>query len=89
MSLVEMKDFSALIDNKPFSDQPVKNNKKRMRKYHEKMIIQQKIYQIICIIKNILNSLVQIYQDKQIQVLYKKINYTGKLENDDCYDGYQ
>ena len=40
MSLVEMKDFSALIDNKPFSDQPVKNNKKRMRKYHEKMIIQ-------------------------------------------------
>ena len=25
MSLVEIKDFNALIDNKPFFDQPVKN----------------------------------------------------------------
>ena len=25
MPLVEIKDFNALIDNKPFSDQPVKN----------------------------------------------------------------
>ena len=25
MSLVEIKDFSALIDNKPFFDQPVKS----------------------------------------------------------------
>ena len=25
MSLVEIKDFNALIDNKPFFDQPIKN----------------------------------------------------------------
>ena len=31
MSLVEIKDFNALIDNKPFFDQPVKKNKKRMK----------------------------------------------------------
>ena len=31
MRLVEIKDFIALIDSKPFSDQPVKNKKKRTR----------------------------------------------------------
>ena len=31
MSLVEIKDFNALIDDKPFFDQPVKTNKKRMK----------------------------------------------------------
>ena len=29
--LIEIKDFDALIDNKPFFDQPVKTNKKRMK----------------------------------------------------------
>ena len=31
MPLVEIKDFDALIDNKPFFEQPVKKNKKRMK----------------------------------------------------------
>ena len=48
MPLVEIKDFNALVDNKPFLDQPVKKtNKKRMKNFlkcHEKMIIQQKLY---------------------------------------------
>ena len=41
MPLVEIKDFNALIDNKPFFDQPVKTNKKPMKnllKFQEMMI---------------------------------------------------
>ena len=30
MSLVEIKDFNALIDNKPVFDQPVKNKQKKL-----------------------------------------------------------
>ena len=48
MPLVEIKDFNALVDNKPFLDQPVKKtNKKRMKNFlkcQDKMIIQQKLY---------------------------------------------
>ena len=46
MPLVEIKDFNALIDNKPF-DEPVKTNKKRMKnvlKCQEIMTIQQETY---------------------------------------------
>ena len=44
--LVEIKDFNALIDNKPSFDQPVrnKNRAKNLSKYQETMIIQQEIY---------------------------------------------
>ena len=31
MPLVEIKDFNALIDNKPFFDQPVKASKKHLK----------------------------------------------------------
>ena len=31
MPLVEIKDFNASIDNKPFFDQPIKIKKKRMK----------------------------------------------------------
>ena len=47
MSLVEIKGFNALIDNKPFFDQPIKNKQEA----YEKLIgmsrndtIQQEIY---------------------------------------------
>ena len=46
ITLVEIKDFNALIDNKPLFDQPVKTNKKRMKnllKCQQMMTIQQKI----------------------------------------------
>ena len=69
MPLVEIKDFNALIDNKPFSDKPVETNKKSMKnlsKRHEMMDIQQKPYLFIFTIKNI-NLLPLIYQDKEIQ----------------------
>ena len=48
------------------------------------MIIQQKLYYIICIIKNIINLLVQICQGKQIQSIPPQINLIGKLEEDDA-----
>ena len=59
MSLLEIKDFNALIENKTFFNQPVKTNKKCMKsllKFQEIMTIQQESYYIICIIKSIRNS---------------------------------
>ena len=47
MPLVEAKDFNALIDNKPFFDQPEKTNKKHIKnllKCQETMTKQQEIY---------------------------------------------
>ena len=61
MPLVEIKDFNALIDNKPFFDQSVKNKQEaydKLIEIQEMMIIEQKIWKIICIVKNIINSLI-------------------------------
>ena len=69
MSLVEMKNVNALIKNKSFFDQPIKDKPETYEKPVEmllKMIIQQEIYQIPNIIKITLNSFLQIDQDKQI-----------------------
>ena len=47
MPLVEIKDFTALNDNKPFFDQPVKNKQEtyeKLLKCQEMMTIQQGIY---------------------------------------------
>ena len=86
MPLVEIKDFDVLIDNKPFFDQLVKNKQEAYEKiveasrnddctteswYHqETMIIQQKAGTT----KNIIPILVQIYQEKQIQVFLNKLS---------------
>ena len=63
MPLVEIKDFNALIDNKPFFDQPVKNKQEAYEKpieisrnddlldysHHQKYSKYQKYYmEIIC-----------------------------------------
>ena len=75
MPLLEIKGFNALIDNKTFFDQPGKSKQEAYEKLIEMsriMAIQQEIYQVICIIKNIINSLVKIYQDKKIQAFLKK-----------------
>ena len=61
LPLVEIKEFNALIDNKPFFDQPAKTNKKRMKnlsKCQEMMAQKQELYSIIFIIKNIVKLLV-------------------------------
>ena len=47
MSLVEIKDFNALIDHRPFFDQPVKNKQESIKillKCREMMNMQQEIY---------------------------------------------
>ena len=59
--LLEIKDFKVSIDNKLFFNHPVKTNKKgtkNLSKCQEMMTIQQEIYQIIFVNKNIINSLV-------------------------------
>ena len=68
MPLVKIKDFNTVIDNKLFFDQPIKNKQENIRKLSKcqgTMIILQETYYIICTIKNIVNLLVYIYQDKQ------------------------
>ena len=60
MLLVEIKDFNALIDNKPFFDQPVKNKQDAYEKIIEMSRnndYTQEMYYIICIIKIIINLL--------------------------------
>ena len=47
MPLVEIKDFDALIDNKPFFDQPVKNKQEayeNLSKCHAMMTTQQETH---------------------------------------------
>ena len=47
MPLLEIKDFTALIDNKPFFDEPTNIRKKRIKnllKCQEMMTIQQETY---------------------------------------------
>ena len=45
MPLVEIQDFNALIYNKPFYDQPIKNKRmKNLPKCQEMMTIQQETY---------------------------------------------
>ena len=46
MPLIEIKDFSALIDNKPFFDQPVKNKQEaheKLSKCQEIITVEQEI----------------------------------------------
>ena len=76
MSLIEITDFNALIDNKTFFDLLVKYKQEAYEnfvKYQEMMTVEQEIYWIICIIKIIINSLVEIYQCTKIPVFLKKL----------------
>ena len=54
MPLVEIKDCNALIDNKPFSEQPTKN---KQEAYEYVMSMQQKTDKVTCIIKNTIKLL--------------------------------
>ena len=44
MSLVKIKDFNVLIENKPFFDEAVKHKQEAYEKLVELMIVQQKTY---------------------------------------------
>ena len=76
MPLVEIKDFNALIDNKPFFDQPVKSKQEE----YEKLIEMSRNNEYttgklldICIIKNIINLLVLSNQNKKVQVFLQNL----------------
>ena len=76
MSLVEIKYFNALIDNKPFFNQLLNDqqeaNEKLVKMWRNDDYTQE-VYYIFYIIEDIINSLVQVYQDKQIQVFVNKL----------------
>ena len=76
MPLVEIKDFNALIDNTPLFHQAVKSKQEG----YEKIIEMSKndIYTTENLLgfsyhQNCYKSLVQIYQDKQMQVFLNKL----------------
>ena len=73
MSLVEIKDFNALIDNKTFFNEPVKSKQKVDEKLIEMSRSGDYATGNFGIFKIIMNSLVLIYLDKQIHVSLNKL----------------
>ena len=73
MSLVEIKDFNALIDNKTFFNEPVKSKQKVDEKLIEMSRSGDYATGNFGIFKIIMNSLVLIYLDKQIHVFLNKL----------------
>ena len=87
MPLVEIKDFNALIDNKPFFDQPVKNKQEAYEKLIEMSrnddyttgnlldyLYHQKYYKLIGI---------DLSRQTNTSSIPQQINFIGKLEEDD------
>ena len=76
MPLAEIKYFNALIDNKSFLDQPVKNKQEAYEKLVEMSRNNNYTTENLldfCLIKIVINSLALIYQDKETQVLLNKL----------------
>ena len=80
MSLVEIKHFNALIDNKPFFDLPIKSKQEVYEKlvkisrnddYKARNLLN--LSKITSNIEIIINLLAYIYQDKQIWVFLNKL----------------
>ena len=74
--LVKIENFNALIDNKPFFDQPVKNKQEA----YENLIEMSRNDDYTTgslldfhIIKIIINSLIQIYQGKQVRIFLNRL----------------
>ena len=86
MPLVKVKNVNALIDNKSFFDQPIKNKEEA----HEKLI--EKSQNDDCTTENLLDyfyyqkyyKLIDIDLSRQINTsIHQKIDIVGKLEEDD------
>ena len=85
MPLVRIKDFNALIDNRPFFDQPVKNKQEAYEKlietsrnddYTAGNLLDYLFHQNYCIP-------IRIDLSKQKNtIIPQQINFTGKLEED-------
>ena len=85
MSLVKIKDFNALIDNKPFFDQPVKNKQevyeKRIEMLNNDDYITGKLLDYLYYQKYY--KLTGIDLSKQTNTnISQQINFIGKLEED-------
>ena len=87
MSLVEIKDFDTMIDNKPFFDQPVKN----IQELYEKLLEMSR--NIDYTTANLLGYLYHQNYYKLIGIdlsrqtntsIPQQMNFTGKLEEDDA-----
>ena len=86
MNSVEIKDFKALLDTKPFFDQPVKNKQKVHRRHIE--ISRDHDYSR----RNLLDSSYYLIYYKRFGIdlsrqkytsIPQQNNFTGKLEDDD------
>ena len=83
MPLVEIKDFNAFIDNKPFFNQSIKNKQEPYKKRNE--MSRNNGYTTGNVLdylynQNIINLLVQICQEKKIRGFLNKLI----LYDDDC-----
>ena len=86
MPLVEIKEFNALVDNKPFFDQPVKNKQEtyenlvemsRINGYATGNLLDYLYHQNYC-------KLIGIDSSSQTNTsIPQRINFTEKLEEDD------
>ena len=80
MPLVEIKDFNALIDNKPFFDQPVKNKQEA----YENVIAMSRsenLLDYLCHQKYYKLLGIDLSRQKNTSIP-QQINFTGKLEED-------
>ena len=86
MSLVEIKDFNPLIDNKPFFDQPVKSKQEAFEKLidvskNDEYTMENLLY-LLCL--QDYYKLTGIELSRQANTgIPQQINFTGKLEEDD------
>ena len=77
MLLVKVKDFNALIDNKPFFDQPLKSKQEA----YEKLLQMSRNYDHTT--RNLLDFSYHQADIRQTNTnIPQKINFTGKLEED-------
>ena len=85
MPLVHIKDFNALIVNRPFCDQPVKNKQERWKTCQN--VEKRWLYN-----RNLLDysyhqnyyKFIDIDLSRQTNAtIFQEINFTGKLEEDD------
>ena len=85
MSLVEIKDFNELIDNKPFFDQPVKNKQEAYEKHIEMLnnddYITGKLLDYLYYQKYYKLTGIDLSRQTNTNIS-QQINFLGKLEED-------
>ena len=85
MSLVEIKDFNALIDNNPFFDQPVKNKQEAYEKLIEMLnnddYITGKLLDYLYYQKYYKLTGIDLSRQTNTNIS-QQINFIGKLEED-------